>query len=86
MEEILSNINNLDNKKVGSYKNIPNKILKEFSEIICEYLTKIRNGQVIMQKKFRNESKLANITPVLKKDDNPIYVVIGKVLVRRLLC
>ena len=39
-EEILSEINNLDNKKVGTYKNISIKILKEFSEITCEYLKK----------------------------------------------
>ena len=49
-EEILSEINNLGNKKVGSYKNIPTKILKESSEISCEYLTKIWNEQVIMLK------------------------------------
>ena len=37
LEEILSKIN-LDNKKVGSYINIPTKkILKESSEISCEY-------------------------------------------------
>ena len=51
-EKILSEINNLSNKKVGSYKNIPTKILKDSSEIICEYLTKIWNEQVIMQKKL----------------------------------
>ena len=36
-EEILSEINNLDNKKVVSYKNIPTKILEESPEISCEY-------------------------------------------------
>ena len=66
-EEILSEINNLDNKKVGSYKNIPTKVLKESSEISYEYLTKIWNEQVIMQKKFPNELKLADITLILKK-------------------
>ena len=49
-EEILIEINNLDNKIVGSYKNIPTKILKESSEISWEYLPKIWNEQVIMQK------------------------------------
>ena len=39
-EEILSEINNLDNEKVGSYKNISNKLLRLSSEISCEYLTK----------------------------------------------
>ena len=51
-EEISSEIKNLDNKKVGSYKNNPTKILQELSEISCEYQTKIWNGQVIMQKKI----------------------------------
>ena len=51
-EEILSEINNLDNKKVVSYKNIPTKILEESPEISCEYMTKICNEQAIMQKKF----------------------------------
>ena len=49
-EEILSEINNLDNEKVGSYKNISNKLLSLSSEISCEYPTNIWNEQVIMQK------------------------------------
>ena len=40
-EEVLSEINNLDSKKVGSYKNIPTKILKETSEISSEHLARI---------------------------------------------
>ena len=51
-DKILSEINNLDSKRVGSYKNIPTKILKESSEISCDYLTKIWNEQEIMQKEF----------------------------------
>ena len=70
-EEILSEFSNLDNKKVGSYKNIPTKILKQSSEISCEYLTKIWNEQVIMQD-FPNELKLADITPILKKDNSTL--------------
>ena len=50
-DKILSEVNNLDNKKVGSYENIPTKILKESSEINCGYLTKIWHEQVIMRKK-----------------------------------
>ena len=37
------------------------------SEISCEYLTKIWNEQIIMQKNFPNELKLADITPILKR-------------------
>ena len=71
-EEILSEINNLDNKTVGSYKNVPTKILKESSEISCEYMTKIWNEQAVMQKSFPNELKLADSTPVLKRDDSAL--------------
>ena len=49
-ENISSEINNLDNKKVRSYKNIPTKILKESSETSWEYLTKIWNDEVTIQK------------------------------------
>ena len=45
-------MNNLDNKKIGSYKNSSINILKESSEKICAYFTKIWNEQVIMQKKI----------------------------------
>ena len=41
--------------------------MKEPSEKSCEYQTKIWNEQVIMQKNFPNEFKLADITPILKK-------------------
>ena len=51
-ENTLSEMNNLDNKKVRSYKNIPTKILKESSKISCEYLTKIWNDEVIIQKNW----------------------------------
>ena len=71
-QDILSEINNCDNKKVGSYKNILTKILKESFEISCEYMTKIWNEQTIMQKSFPNELKLADITPILKRDDSAL--------------
>ena len=51
-EEVLSEINNLDSKKVGSYKNIPTKILTETSEVSSEHLAKIWNEQVIRSKNF----------------------------------
>ena len=46
--------------------------MKESSEISCEYLTKIWNSQAIMQKNFPNELKLADITPILKKDNSTL--------------
>ena len=71
-QDILSEINNCDNKKVGSYKNILTKILKESSEISCEYMTKIWNEQTIMQKSFPNELRLADITTILKRDNSTL--------------
>ena len=56
-------------KEVGSCKNIPTNNLKKSTKISCEYLGKILNEQVIMQKILPNELKLADITPILKKDD-----------------
>ena len=52
MSEVLSEINNLDSKKVGSCKNIPTKILKGTSEISHKHLAKIWNEQVIRSKDF----------------------------------
>ena len=71
-EEILSEISNFGNKKVGSYKNIPTKILKEPSELSYEYLMKIWNKQVIMQTiesqhRIPNELKPADITLIFKE-------------------
>ena len=66
-EGVLSEINNLDSKRTGSYKNIPSKILKETSKISSERLAKIWNEQVIRSKNFPNELKLADIIPILKK-------------------
>ena len=71
-QDILSEINNCDNKKVGSYKNILTKILKESFEISCEYMTKIWNELTIMQKSFPNELRLADITPILKRDNSAL--------------
>ena len=71
-QEILYETNNLDNKKVASYKNIPTKILKESSKMGNVYLTKIWNEQVIMQKNFPNELKLGDITLILKRDDSAL--------------
>ena len=68
-EEVLSKINNLDSKNIGSCKNIPTKILKESSEISSEHLAKIWNEQVI-SKNFPKELKLADTTPIFKEEDS----------------
>ena len=45
-EEGLSEINNLGSRKVGSYKNIETKIVKESSETSIEHLAKIGMGKL----------------------------------------
>ena len=71
-EEVLSETNYLDNKKVGSCKNIPTKIMKETSEINSQHLAKIWNEQVIRSKNLPNELKLADIIPIFKKEESTL--------------
>ena len=66
-EEVLTEIKMLDVSKAIQESDIPVKIIKAnenfFAEAICFYFTKsLENG------KFPNCLKLANITPVFKKD------------------
>ena len=61
---------NLDNKKNGTFNNIPSNHLKEMSEVIAPRLTNIWNTQIISEQKFPDNLKLADATPVLKKEDS----------------
>ena len=63
-EQVLSEINKIDAKKVGTYLNIPAKILKKASNVIVNYLTAIWNDQIVGQNTFQDELKLAEITPI----------------------
>ena len=69
VEEILSEIFSLDIKKAGTLKNIPTKHLKETSEICGEYLINVWNNQIVLNHCFPDNLKLADITPIFKKDD-----------------
>ena len=53
-----------------AYKNITTKILTETSEISSEHLPKIWNQHVIRGKNFPNELKLADITPIFRKEES----------------
>ena len=59
---------NLNPKKANTHENIPAKILKLSSEICKENLTHIFN-KAIIECKFPDELKLADVTPIYKKDD-----------------
>ena len=59
----------LNNKKNGTFGNIPTKLLKEVSDICSPALNDIWNNEIITQKSFPNNLKLADVTPVFKKED-----------------
>ena len=86
-EDIKSEINALNPKKKGG--SIPTKQLKEVSDIVSEHIAAIWNTEVIKNKTFPAELKLADITPIfkslqnsLKKNYRPISVlpIVSKIL------
>ena len=86
-EDIKSEINALNPKKKGG--SIPTKQLKEVSDIVSEHIAAIWNTEVIKNKTFHAELKLADITPIfkslqnsLKKNYRPISVlpIVSKIL------
>ena len=69
VDEILKEIRNLDSNKNGTFQNIPSNHLKEMSEVSAPFLTNIWNIEIVSQHKFSDNLKLADVTPVFKKDD-----------------
>ena len=65
--EMLIEINDLNDKKAGTFMNIPVKRLKEVGGIVAETLAQIWNEEIIKNKKFAVELKVADITPLHKK-------------------
>ena len=65
--EILLEINDLDDKKAGTFMNIPAKRLKEVGDIVAGTLAQIWNEEIIKNKKFAAQLKVADITPLHKK-------------------
>ena len=65
--EMLIEIKNLNDKKSGTFMNIPVKRLKEVGDIVADVLAQIWNEEVIKNKKFAVELKVADITPLHKK-------------------
>ena len=65
--EMLVEINDLDDKKAGTFMNIPVKRLKEVGDIVAETLAQIWNEEVIKNKKFAAKLKVADIIPLHKK-------------------
>ena len=65
--EMLIEIKNLNDKKSGTFMNIPVKRFKEVGDIVADALAQIWNEEVIKNKKFAVELKVADITPLRKK-------------------
>ena len=66
--EIEKELISLNPKKANTHENIPAKILKQSAEICKENLTQIFN-KTIIECKFPDELKLADVTPIYKKND-----------------
>ena len=67
ISDIELEIGNLNTKKVGTYLNIPTKIMKQVQHVISEPLMNIWNKEIIASKKFPAQLKYADITPIFKK-------------------
>ena len=65
--EMITEVNNLNAKKAGTFMNIPVKILKEAADIVAQPLVDIWKYEIILGRKFSSQLKLADITPLHKK-------------------
>ena len=65
-ENILKEITNLDNKKKCNFKNIPTRRIKDVSDV-CSPV--IWNEEILLDKNFPENLKLADVTPTFKKKD-----------------
>ena len=69
LSDVENEINNLNPKKANTFNNIPPKILKENSDLCNNTILRIIND-VIHTAQFPDALKLADITPVFKKEDS----------------
>ena len=67
IDEMKLEIKCLNGKKAGTFMNIPTKQLKQVTDIICQPLMNIWNNEIVQNKKFPKNLKLADITPIFKK-------------------
>ena len=67
-ENMLTKINKINTKKPTTFNNIPAKILVENSDIISPILNRINNDGKL-KSQFPNQLKLADITPIHKKEE-----------------
>ena len=70
LSELENELKSLNAKKSNTFKNIPTKILKENIDICSSILLRIINNE-IQESHFPDELKLADVTPIFKKNDTP---------------
>ena len=68
-ESILKEIINLDNQKNETFKNIPTRCLKNVSDICSPILANIWNEEILLNKYFPKNLKLADVSPIFKQKD-----------------
>ena len=68
--DVEESIGNLNSSKVGSFKNILTKCLTVTSDICSPFLAIIWNQEVILNKNFPQNLKLADPASVYKKGDS----------------
>ena len=71
-ETIKYEIDHLDQKKPGTLMNIPSEQLKKVIDIVSEPLMHIWNNEIVQNKIFPANLKLADISPIFKKLKNTL--------------
>ena len=69
LKGIEKEILNLNTKKAVASKSIPAKVLKETCDICSSVLQQIWNDEILKKCQFPENLKLADVTPVFKKED-----------------
>ena len=69
VRDILKENTTLNNKKNGTFGNIPTKPLKELCDICVPALNEIWNKEIVTHKSFPNNLKLVDVTSVFNKED-----------------
>ena len=73
VEEVLSIINNLENKNTSGYDDISNKLLKSIKEeVLCTPLTVIINTS-LLNGIFPDALKMEIVKPLFKKDEKNCF-------------
>ena len=66
-ENISKNFFNLYNQKNGTFKNIPTRQINDVSDVRSPILANIWNEEILLNRSFPENLKLADVTPIFKK-------------------